>query len=107
MTEFLNSIDLYVNYIQVLASLIPASFRNCLSLSVGTTEWNHGTEYSKCDLKMILRQEEKAVKAAEENLERLYDDIDDLDESIVHTLEGCLGVDMTLKYVGESLNPIP
>ena len=40
---------------------------------------------------MILRQEEKAVKAAEENLERLYDDIDDLDESIVHTLEGCLG----------------
>lgn len=56
---------------------------------------------------MILRQEEKAVKAAEENLERLYDDIDDLDESIMHTLEGCLGVDMTLKYVGESLNPIP
>lgn len=97
MTEFLNSIDLYVNYIQVLAFLIPASFRNCLSLSVGTMEWNHGTEYSKCDLKaswnipMILRQEEKAVKAAEENLERLYDDIDDLDESIVHTLEGCLG----------------
>ena len=48
---------------------------------------------------MILRQEDKAVKAAEKNLERLYDDIDDLDESIVHTLEECLcqRVDMTLK----------
>ena len=40
MTEFLNSIDLYVNYIQVLASLIPASFRNCLSLSAGTKASN-------------------------------------------------------------------
>ena len=48
---------------------------------------------------MILRQEEKAVKAAEENLGRLYDDIDDLDESIVHTLEGCLG---NLNFAPES-----
>ena len=40
MIEFLNSIDLYVNYIQVLTFLIPASFRNCLSLSVGTKELN-------------------------------------------------------------------
>jgi len=46
-------------------------------------------EYAKKAVSIIgIEQEEKAVKAAEENLERLYDDIDDLDESIVHTLEG-------------------